>query len=143
MDGSMYVAGASPLACACACSECLPTRLTTSPLRQVDSEEVVLRRTIGLKKDEYFLNRKRYTRTDVVNLLESAGFSSSNPYYIVQQNNAHRLCDMSDEDRLRVLKEVRFAGAITARCKAWGSGTHAVATRSQARGCTTSAVRKA
>lgn len=139
----MYVAGASPLACACACSECLPTRLTASPLRQVDSEEVVLRRTIGLKKDEYFLNRKRYTRTDVVNLLESAGFSSSNPYYIVQQNNAHRLCDMSDEDRLRVLKEVRFAGAITARCEAWGGGTHAVATRSQARGCTTSAVRKA
>jgi structural maintenance of chromosome 3 (chondroitin sulfate proteoglycan 6) len=51
----------------------------------VDTEEVVLRRTIGLKKDEFFLNRKRIQKNEVVSLLESAGFSKSNPYYIVQQ----------------------------------------------------------
>ena len=28
---------------------------------------------------------KRTSKTDVANLLESAGFSKSNPYYIVQQ----------------------------------------------------------
>jgi structural maintenance of chromosome 3 (chondroitin sulfate proteoglycan 6) len=46
---------------------------------------VVLRRTIGQKKDEFFLNRKRIQKNEVVSLLESAGFSKSNPYYIVQQ----------------------------------------------------------
>lgn len=40
---------------------------------------------IGAKKDQYFLNKKMVPRTDVMNLLESAGFSRSNPYYIVKQ----------------------------------------------------------
>lgn len=31
----------------------------------VDGDEVVLRRTIGLKKDEFFLNRKRVTKGEV------------------------------------------------------------------------------
>ncbi|CAK9105711.1 Structural maintenance of chromosomes protein 3 [Durusdinium trenchii] len=72
----------------------------------MDSDEVVLRRTIGLKKDEYFLNNKHVTKSDVVNLLESAGFSRSNPYYIVQQGKVNALCLMKDEHRLDLLKEV-------------------------------------
>jgi structural maintenance of chromosome 3 (chondroitin sulfate proteoglycan 6) len=48
-------------------------------------DEVVLRRTIGLKKDEYSLDKKSASKADVMNLLESAGFSKSNPYYIVPQ----------------------------------------------------------
>ena len=51
----------------------------------VESDEVVLRRTVGHKKDEFFLNRKRIQKSEVQSLLESAGFSKSNPYYIVQQ----------------------------------------------------------
>lgn len=47
--------------------------------------ELYLRRTIGLKKDEYSLDRKSVTKAEVMNLLESAGFSRSNPYYIVPQ----------------------------------------------------------
>lgn len=52
---------------------------------QIDKNEVCLRRVIGAKKDQYFLNRKAVTKLDVMNLLESAGFSRSNPYYIVKQ----------------------------------------------------------
>lgn len=48
-------------------------------------DEVVLRRTIGVKKDEYSLDKKSASKADVMNLLESAGFSKSNPYYIVPQ----------------------------------------------------------
>ena len=47
--------------------------------------EVVLRRTIGLKKDEYSIDRRSANKADVANLLEAAGFSRSNPYYIVPQ----------------------------------------------------------
>ncbi|KAG8984823.1 Structural maintenance of chromosomes protein 3, partial [Tulasnella sp. 427] len=36
-------------------------------------DEVVLRRTIGLKKDEYSLDKKSVQKADVMNLLESAG----------------------------------------------------------------------
>lgn len=72
----------------------------------VDTETVVLRRTIGVKKDEFFLNRKHLPKNDVIHLLESAGFSRSNPYYIVQQGKVNALALMKDKDRLELLKEV-------------------------------------
>lgn len=52
---------------------------------QVESTEVRLRRVIGVSKADYYLNGKHISADDVMNLLESAGFSRSNPYYIVQQ----------------------------------------------------------
>ena len=53
-------------------------------------EDVIIRRTIGLKKDEYSLDKKSASKADVMNLLESAGFSKSNPYYIVPQGRVLR-----------------------------------------------------
>ena len=50
-----------------------------------NNPELYLRRTIGLKKDEYSLDKKSASKAEVMNLLESAGFSRSNPYYIVPQ----------------------------------------------------------
>lgn len=72
----------------------------------VDRDEVRLRRTIGLKKDEYFLDKKHITKTEVMNLLESAGFSRSNPYYVVQQGKIASLTLMKDGERLDLLKEI-------------------------------------
>lgn len=72
----------------------------------VESDEVVIRRTVGLKKDEFFLNRKRVLKNEIQSLLESAGFSKSNPFYIVQQGKVSRLCVMKDGDRLDLLKEI-------------------------------------
>lgn len=72
----------------------------------VESDEVVLRRTVGHKKDEFFLNRKRIQKSEAQSLLESAGFSRTNPYYIVQQGRVASLCLMRDEDRLGLIKQV-------------------------------------
>lgn len=54
-------------------------------------DELVLRRTIGQKKDEYSLDKKSASKADVMNLLETAGFSKSNPYYIVPQGRVRLL----------------------------------------------------
>ena len=78
-------------------------------------DELVLRRTIGLKKDEYSLDRKNATKTDVMNLLESAGFSRSNPYYIVPQGRVTTLTNMKDTERLNLLKEVAGTQVYEAR----------------------------
>jgi structural maintenance of chromosome 3 (chondroitin sulfate proteoglycan 6) len=77
--------------------------------------ELVLRRTIGLKKDEYTLDRKNATKSDVTNLLESAGFSRSNPYYIVPQGRVTTLTNMKDPERLNLLKEVAGTQVYEAR----------------------------
>jgi structural maintenance of chromosome 3 (chondroitin sulfate proteoglycan 6) len=42
----------------------------------------------------------------VLNLLETAGFSSSNPFYIVEQGKVSLLTTMKDADRLNLLKEI-------------------------------------
>eukprot|EP00250_Pteridium_aquilinum_P002812 c13037_g1_i1 orf=123-3737(+) len=72
----------------------------------VDRDEIRLRRTISLKKDEYYLDKKHITKTEVMNLLESAGFSRSNPYYVVQQGKIASLTLMKDAERLDLLKEI-------------------------------------
>jgi structural maintenance of chromosome 3 (chondroitin sulfate proteoglycan 6) len=77
--------------------------------------ELVLRRTIGIKKDEYTLDRKNATKNDVMNLLESAGFSRSNPYYIVPQGRVTALTNMKDSERLTLLKEVAGTQVYEAR----------------------------
>ncbi len=77
--------------------------------------ELILRRTIGMKKDEYSLDRKNATKTDVMNLLESAGFSRSNPYYIVPQGRVTALTNMKDAERLNLLKEVAGTQVYEAR----------------------------
>ena len=77
--------------------------------------ELILRRTIGIKKDEYSLDRKNATKSDVMNLLESAGFSRSNPYYIVPQGRVTALTNMKDPERLTLLKEVAGTQVYEAR----------------------------
>jgi structural maintenance of chromosome 3 (chondroitin sulfate proteoglycan 6) len=72
----------------------------------IDRDEVRLRRTIGLKKDEYSIDKKQTTKAEVQNLLETAGFSRSNPYHIVQQGKIASMANMKDSERLDLLKDM-------------------------------------
>jgi structural maintenance of chromosome 3 (chondroitin sulfate proteoglycan 6) len=69
-------------------------------------DEFVLRRTIGAKKDEYSMDRKNATKREVFDVLESAGLSRSNPFYIVPQGRVTAITNMKDEERLTLLKEI-------------------------------------
>ena len=80
-------------------------------------DEVSIRRTIGLKKDDYSLENKSVTRSDIMNLLESAGFSKTNPYYIVPQGRITALTNSKDSERLTILKEVSGAMVFEAKLK--------------------------
>ena len=73
------------------------------PLSQ---DVVAVRRSIGLNKDEYFVNRKQTTRTEVRNLFETAGISLSSGLFIVQQGRVKIVADMNDEARLGLLYDV-------------------------------------
>lgn len=69
-------------------------------------DEVVLRRVVGQKKDQYYIDKKNVTKKDVIQMLESAGFSHSNPYYIVKQGKINEMATQSAKDRLELLKEI-------------------------------------
>ena len=70
------------------------------------NDRVHLRRTVGLKKDEFSIDKKSFSKSEVLNLLTSAGFSKSNPYYIVPQGRITALTTAKDTDRLELLKQV-------------------------------------
>ena len=52
-----------------------------------------------------------------MNLLESAGFSRSNPYYIVPQGRITSLTNSKDHERLNLLKEVSGANVFENKLK--------------------------
>lgn len=74
----------------------------------IDKDEVGLRRVIGAKKDSYYLDKKHVLKSEVINLLETAGFSRSNPYYIVKQGRINQIAMAPDAQRLQLLKEVGY-----------------------------------
>ncbi|KAG5485730.1 hypothetical protein LSCM1_07141 [Leishmania martiniquensis] len=80
-----------------------------------DELEVRIRRTIGLKQDEYRVNDRKFSASDVHQLLESAGFSSSNPYYVVEQGKIVSLVKMSEEERFQLIKDVAGTKVYEAR----------------------------
>ena len=58
----------------------------------LDCDEVSLRRIVGSKKDQLFLNgRAASSKTEVRSSLEAAGFSCSNPYYVVRQGQINKV----------------------------------------------------
>ena len=59
-----------------------------------------------MKKDQYFLDKKVVTKGDILNFLETAGFSRNNPYYIVKQGKINEISIAKDSFRLKILKEV-------------------------------------
>lgn len=72
----------------------------------VDEPLVALRRQFGVKKDQYYWCKRITTRSEVMNILETAGFSRSNPHYIVKQGKIGQMATDPDHMRLRILKEV-------------------------------------
>ncbi|KAL6707659.1 Structural maintenance of chromosomes protein 3 [Coniothyrium glycines] len=82
---------------------------------QTGKPEFILRRTIGVKKDEYTVNKRAATKAEVTQILESAGLSRSNPYYIVPQGRVTALTNMKDVERLKVLKEISGSNVYETR----------------------------
>lgn len=73
---------------------------SSNRLPKVEATEVRVIRQVGQKKDQYFIDGKVVLRAEVVNLMESAGFSRSNPYYIVKQGKINELATAADSYRL-------------------------------------------
>lgn len=72
----------------------------------IEKSTVSIKRVLEDKKDEFFIDGKHVTKGDINNLLESAGFSKSNPYYVVQQGRVASLAGMNEAQCLDLLKEV-------------------------------------
>lgn len=82
-----------------------------------DESEIRIRRTVGLKQDEFRVNDRKFTATELRQLLESAGFSASNPYYIVEQGKIANLASMKETDRYQLIKDVAGTKVYESRRK--------------------------
>lgn len=79
--------------------------------------DVSIRRVVGSKKDEHFLNGKSKSRADIQAMLEHAGFSRHNPYFIVEQGKVTDLSVMRDDARMELLKRVAGTDVYESRRK--------------------------
>ena len=59
-----------------------------------------------MKKDQYHLNGNMIQQAELRGILEAAGFSQSNPYYIIEQGSIIKLSQMDPKARLGLLKEI-------------------------------------
>lgn len=80
-----------------------------------DEKEVRIRRTVGLKQDEFRINEKKFSAEEVYQLLEGAGLSSSNPYNVVEQGKVASLVSISEHARLQLIKDVAGTKVYEAR----------------------------
>ena len=83
----------------------------------VNKDEVRIRRTIGMQKDDYSLDGKSALKSDILNFLESADFSRSNPYYIVPQGRITAITNSKDSEKLDLLKDVAGAAVFEKKLK--------------------------
>ncbi|KAL3232709.1 Structural maintenance of chromosomes protein 3 [Nakaseomyces bracarensis] len=83
-----------------------------------DTDEIRIRRTVGLKKDDYQINDRNVTRNDLSRMLESAGFYMNNPYNIVPQGRVIYLTNANDKERLQLLEEVVGAKSFELKLQA-------------------------
>lgn len=72
----------------------------------INESLVSIKRTIGAKKDEYFVNQKHVTNQELSSLLESAGISKQNQHFIVPQGQIAQRVKERDTERLKLLKEI-------------------------------------
>ncbi|KAM0683732.1 Structural maintenance of chromosomes protein 3 [Mitosporidium daphniae] len=73
--------------------------------------EVAIKRTLTRQADHFSVDGRVLTRGELNSLLQAAGFSQSNPFYIVPQGRITALTNARDEERLALLKEI--AGMTT------------------------------
>lgn len=72
----------------------------------IKDNEVSVRRSIGINKDEYFIQRKHSTRQDLVNLFDSANYSIGTGLFSVRQGRVKTIAEMTDADRIELIYEV-------------------------------------
>lgn len=77
--------------------------------------EVSIRRTVGLKKDDFQVNDRNVTRAEVGRMLESGGISMTHSYNVVPQGKIVSVTNAKNHERLELLEEV--VGAKTFEIK--------------------------
>merc|ERR1712228_1343 len=72
----------------------------------INESLISIKRVIGAKKDEYFVNQKHTDKSELNNLLESAGISKCNQHFIVPQGQIAQRVKERDNERLGLIKEI-------------------------------------
>ena len=57
-------------------------------------------------KEDLIINQKKLLKSEVYNILESAGFNKHNPYYIIQQGKVNSLINMTEIELYELFAEV-------------------------------------
>ncbi|KAK2964809.1 putative Structural maintenance of chromosomes protein 3 [Blattamonas nauphoetae] len=68
--------------------------------------EVRIKRQKSATADEFFVDNRKAQKTDVLTLLDNAGFSPNNPYFMIRQGKIQDIASMNDAQRFQLIKEI-------------------------------------
>ncbi|AFN83809.1 chromosome segregation protein [Encephalitozoon romaleae SJ-2008] len=71
-----------------------------------EEKELSVKRVVGIKRDEYMVDEKIMSREEVLGLLQSREITTSNPYFVVLQEEVSELAVLSDRKRYELMKDV-------------------------------------
>jgi structural maintenance of chromosome 3 (chondroitin sulfate proteoglycan 6) len=71
----------------------------------VDNDEIAIRRSFSLKKDDYFINGLHSSRYEVENLFQAQNISLNQGLFIIKQGKVKAIAEMSDSERLSMIQE--------------------------------------
>ena len=79
-----------------------PCGTSQSKLSRSFEDFLYFRRVLGQKKDNFFIGRKSSSSREVLELLNSVGVLTSNPYHIVRQGEINSLAEATPAARLKL-----------------------------------------
>ncbi|AFM99088.1 structural maintenance of chromosomes protein [Encephalitozoon hellem ATCC 50504] len=74
--------------------------------REFEEKGLSVRRVVGIKRDEYMLDGKVMSKEEIAGLLQSRGFTTDSPYFIVLQEEVSEFAILSDKKRYELMKDV-------------------------------------
>ena len=81
----------------------------------ISNDRVIIQRCLVSKSDTFKVNGVMCSRQEVITMLETAGISLDNPYNIVKTSDVVTICNSSNADRLRIVRDFAGQGNFTTR----------------------------
>lgn len=83
--------------------------INNSKLRLDGPKIYTIKRIVSVEKDEYFVNDKLMTMSNVINILNNSGICTSVPYFIVKQNKINYFINLNNSERYNLIKNISGA----------------------------------
>lgn len=83
--------------------------INNSKMRLDGPKMYIIKRIVSVEKDEYYVNDKLMSMSNVINILNNSGICTNVPYFIVKQNKINDFINLNNTERYNLIKNISGA----------------------------------